>query len=332
MLDFGLRKKNNQTKMKKLALIFLVFTSLFLNSCGGSDENSQNSTNFNDSGLITVGSEGNVFSLNSNTGEKKDIGHITTQSNLIQLATLCLINSNIYAVEATYVPSPNILIVYNQTTNTTNTHQIILPSTVTSIMVDPFITNMEYNGSEFIAVVSENMPNSTRPNKIITINPVNFQTTDLQIDFFQRSLTSTELINDKLYISTRTEGLLEIDLTQKTLTELFDNGSKINATRLAKSDNSLALMRFGVTGIKPFMYDLTNNVIYDISLGNNFNVANPTGGTIYLGSEYINLAYNTSGELGILTIDALNSEVEFEVLNHSDLSPNSIIIGSFAIF
>lgn len=322
--------------MKKLTLIFLALTSLFLNSCGGSDENSQNSPNLSESGLLTVNSEGDVFSLNSITGEKSDIGHITTQSNLIQLATLCTINSNIYAVEASYVPSPNILIVYDQITNATTTHQIILPSSVTSIMVDPFITNMEYNGSEFIAVVSENMPNNTRPNKIITINPVNFQTTDLEIDFFQRSLTSTELINDKLYISTRTEGLLEINLTQKTLTELFDNGAKINATRLAKDGNSLALMRFGIyqgaTGIKPFQYNLTDNVIYDISLGNNFNVGNPTGGTIYLGSEYFNLAFNANGEFGILKIDAFNGEVEFKALNQSNLSPNSIIIGSFAIF
>lgn len=314
--------------MKKLSLLLLVFISLFTLSCSNSNETT---TIVDDYKLLSVTSEGKIFEIGNNTGNTINIGQITNQSNLIQLSTICNVGSKIYGIESSYVPSPNILLIYNKSTNTTTTQQLILPASVTATMLDPFITNLKYNGSELIAVVSENMPNDTHPNKIISINLLNYQTTDLNINFFQRSVTSTEIINDNLYISTGSEGLIKIDLTQKTATELQANGVRINATRLVNIGNTkLGIMKFGVShiinGVQPFEYDLTNNTLSDKSSGNNFAVGNISGGTIYKNQEYVNLVFNTMSQFGILKINYINNETKFIALDSNLFGANAIIV------
>jgi hypothetical protein len=314
--------------MRKLHLLLLAIVALSTYSCSNSNEAT---TIVDDYKLLTVTSEGKIFEIGNNTGNTIKIGQITNQSNLIQLSTLCNVGSKIYGIESSYVPSPNILLIYNKSTNTTITQQLILPASITSTMSDPFITNLEYNGSELIAVVSENMPDYNHPNKIISINPLNYQTTDLNIDFFQRSLTSTELINDSLYISTRIEGLIKIDLTQKTVTELQANGVSINATRLVKiGTTKLGIMKLGVpylsNGVQPFEYDLTSATLLDRSSGNNFALGNITGGTIYKNNEYVNLVFNTLSKYGILKINYQNNDIKFIPLDLNVLGANALII------
>lgn len=315
--------------MKKLPLLLLALISLFGLSCSSDDTVTPEI--IDDYKLLSVTSEGKIFEIGNNSGETHSIGQITNQANLIMLPTICNIGSKIYALEASYVPAPNILIVYDKSNGTTSTQQLILPASVASTMTDPFITNLEYNGSEIIAIVSENMPNDSRPNKIISINPQNFQTTDLNISFFQRTLSSTELIGNKLYISTRTEGLLEVDLSLKTVTELQAGSIQINATRLVKVSNTkLGLMRLNVpqviNGVKPFEFDLSNNALSDKSVGNIFAVGNVTGGTVFYNSEFLNIVYNENSKFGILKINYTNNEREFVELDPNILGSNAIIV------
>ncbi|WP_298393560.1 hypothetical protein [Flavobacterium sp.] len=314
--------------MKKWSFLILILAATGFSSCGDSD---QPTPVVDDYKLLSVTTSGKILEIGNNTGATVNIGQITNQSNLIQLATICNVGSKIYCLEASYVPSPNILTVYDKATKTTTTQQLILPPSIAATMTDPFITNLEYNGSEFIAVVSENMPNNMRPNKIISINPVNYQTTDLNIDFFQRTLTSTELINDKLYIATRTEGLLKIDLTQKTVTELQANGARINATRLAKNGTTkLSLMKLGVpqviNGVQPYEYDLSNNTLTDKSQGAIFAVGNITGGTLVKNGEYINYVFNATNGFGILKVNTVTNEQKFVALDQNAVGSNCIII------
>lgn len=315
--------------MKKFPLLLLTLVSLLVMSCESEESTSAIVDDFK---LLTVTSEGKIFKIGNNTGNTENIGQIANQSNLIMLSTICNVGSTIYALEASYVPAPNRLIIYNKTNNTTTTQQIILPASLSSTMLDPFITNIEYNGTELIAIVSENMPDNSHPNKIITINLQNYQTTDLNIAFYQRSLASTELINDKLYVSTRTEGLLKIDLTLNTVTELQANATRINATRLVKVSNSkLGLMKFGypefVNGVKPFEFDLTNNSLIDKSQGAVFAVGNTSGGTVFYNDEYLNLVFNTNSSLGILKMNYNSNVTNFVPLNQSVLGSNTTIIG-----
>lgn len=321
--------------MRKLSILLLTFVSLFTLSCSDSDETPIVTPEIpeisDDFKLLSVTSEGKIFEIGNNSGETTNVGHITNQSNLLMLSTICQVGTKIYVLEASYSPAPNILTIYDKLSRTTTTQQLILPTSVSSTMTDPFITNIEYNGSELIAIVSENMPSNTRPNKIISINLQNYQTTDLNINFFQRTLTSTELIGNKLYISTHSEGLLEVDLTLKTVTELQANGTQINATRLVKISNTkLGLMRLNVpqvvNGLKPFEFDLANNTLSDKSAGNYFAVGNITGGTVFHNEKYLNIVYNENNKFGILKINYTNYEREFVELDQNIIGSNAIIV------
>lgn len=317
--------------MKKLTLLLLILVSLFSFSCESSDTTPEEKIN-DDYKLLTITSEGKVFEIGNNSGKTTTIGQIKNSANLIMLSTICNVGSKIYAFEATYIPQPNILIIYDKLTGITTTKQIILPASLTGTMSDPFITNLEYNGSELVAIVSENQPNDSRPNNIISINIENYQTTDLDINFFQRSLTSTELINNKLYVSTRIDGLLEINLTDKTVKELQASGTtKISATRLAKIDDTkLGLMQLGVpqivNGVKPVEFNLSNNLLSDKSSENSFAVGNQTGGTIFHNKEYLNLVYNMNSKFGLLKNNYENSTSKFVELNSNLLGGNAIIV------
>lgn len=314
--------------MKKTNLLFITILSLFIFSCSKSTVDPPEPTD--DFKLLTVTSEGKVFEIANVTQTPQYKGHITNQSNLIILSTLCNVGTNIYCIESTYVPSPNVLIIYNKVNGTTTTHQLVLPPSVTSSMNDPFITNIKYNGSELIAVVNENMPNNSHPNKIISINLQNYSTTDLGIDFFQRTITSTELINNNLFISTTNDGLLKVDLTQKTVTELQANGVRINASRLSKiGTTKLGIMKFVpqvVNGVQPFEFDLSTNTITDKSAGEIYALGNILGSSVYKNDNYYNILYNSTGSLGLLKINYLTNQKEFISLGNNVLSANTIIV------
>lgn len=321
--------------MRNLSILLLTFVALFTFSCSDSDETPIVTPEIpeiaDDFKLLSVTSEGKIFEIGNNSGETTNVGHISNQSNLLMLPTICQVGTKIYVLEASYSPAPNILTIYDKLSKTTTTQQLTLPISVSSTMMDPFITNMEYNGSELIAIVSENMPSNTRPNKIISINLQNYQTADLAINFFQRTLTSTELIGNKLYISTRSEGLLEVDLIAKTMTELQADSNQINATRLVKISNTkLGLMRLNVpqvfNGVKPFEFDLANNTLSDKSAGNYFAVGNITGGTVFYNEKYLNIVYNENNKFGILKINYTNNEREFVELDQNIIGSNAIIV------
>ena len=321
--------------MKKLSILLLTLVSLFTMSCSNSDEAPEQQPEIpeeivDDFKLLSVNSAGKIFEIGNNSGQITTVGQISTVANLLQLSTICQIDSKIYGLESSYAPAPNIMIVYDKITGTTTSHQLVLPPSVSTVMNDPFIKNLEFDGSQLIAIVSENMPSSNHPVRVISINPQNLQTTDLNISFFQRSLTSTELIGNKLYISTRTEGLLELDLVSKTITELQSGGNRINGTRLAKLSNTkLGLMRFNVpnvvNGIKPFEFDLSTNLLSDKSAGNFFALGNVTGGTIFY-NEYLNFVYDENADFGILKINYSNNEKEFIEISGNITGSSTLIL------
>jgi hypothetical protein len=333
MQENGLKIKTIKIKMKKLPLLLLAF-SLFNFSCSSDDSGTPVTPEpeipevTDDFKFLSVNSAGKIFEIGNNTGYTETIGHITSQANLLMLSTICNVGSKIYAIESSYVPAPNILTIYDKVTKTTTTQQLTLPTTITTLMNDPFITNLEYNGSEFIAIVSDNM-SSHNPPRMISINPQNYQTTDLEISFTQRDVISTELINNKLYVSTQ-QGLLEINLTTKTITELQANGTQIVATRLAKISNTrLALMCFVpgvVNGVKPFEYNLTNNTLTEKATGNVAGVGHPSGASIFHNDQYLNLVFTTESKFGISKINYEINQAQFVELNHDLIGSNAIIV------
>lgn len=316
--------------MKKASLLILTAISLLILSCESTNETINNPAPVTDEyRLLTVTSEGGVFEIGNNTGTTTKVGQITNQANLIMLPSVCNTGTKIYALEATYVPNPNILIVYNKTTGTTNTVQLTLPSSITSSMTDPFVNTLEYNGTELIAVVNENMPNNTRPNKIISINLQTYEVTDLEISFFQRIITSTAFINNNLYLTT-SQGFLKINLIDKYVTEIMRNGQRFAGTRIANIDNSkIALMEFGIpvlsNGVKPFECNIDNNTFTDKSSGHNFGTGNINGDSVFYHGEFLNIVFREDSSFGLLKLNYQNSAINFVPLSYNQLGGNTVI-------
>lgn len=271
--------------------IVIVFTlSLLTISCGSSDDNPE--VIVDDYYLQAVTSTGKVYKIGNNTGEATQTGEIPTQFNTIILQSICSVDSKIYAFEASYIPAPNRLIIYDKLTDTTTFEQIILPSSILSSMGDPFIWAMKYNGSKFIAVVIDFMSNT---NKVISIDPDTYEVTDLEISFVDRIPTSIEIINNDLFIATESNGLHKVNINANSIIELLDNGNRINGSRIAKISNSkLVVMKHIssiVNGIKPYEYDLNLSTFSDKSLGNNYAVGNIRGNSFFYNDEVLDLVY-----------------------------------------
>lgn len=278
--------------MKKISISLFVFMlSVFIYSCGSSDDNSDVVV-VDDYYLQAVTSGGKIYKIGNNTGEATQTGQIPTQFNTIILQSICSVDSKVYAFEGSYFPSPNRLLIYDKLTNTTTFEQIILPPSILSTMGDPFITTMKYNGSKFIAVVVDNMGNT---NKVISINPNTYEVTDLELSFVDMNPISIELINDDLFIATAHNGLHKVNINANSTTELLDNGNRIIGLRIAKMSNSkLIVMKHInsiVNGIKPFEYDLNLSTFSDKSLGNNYAVGNIRGNSFFYNGEVLDLVY-----------------------------------------
>mgnify|MGYP007061002439 CR=1 FL=1 len=213
------------------------------------------------------------------------------------LSTICRVDSKIYAFEVIAYPLQTFLI-YDELTNSTTTAQLAFPNSITSVMNGPIISSLKYNGSELIALVIEEYSNNQ--GRIVSIDLESYEVTDLGISFPQKDVVSIELIDNDLFLATLQNGLIKVDLSNGSITELTDDGNRIKGTRLTKiSDSKLAVMnRISgfVNGIKPFEYDLTNNTFSDKSLGNNYAVGSITGKSFFYQGEVLDFVFVENNE------------------------------------
>lgn len=311
---------------------------LLLFSCDSSDNdstqnqsqnnnNNQNVVVTDDYKLVSINSEGEIFEIGNNTGLIAQIGQITTQENLLILPSVVNFSEKILSIEA-IAPNPNVIYEYDKTTNTTINLNINIPSSVTSSMNEPFLSAMTFDGNSILAVVNENLPNSTHPSKLVSIDPQTYTVTDLNISFYQVGVTSLLYANNKLYMSTLNNGILEVNLSLKTVTPITTN---IGTTRLAKIDNNtLAYNQLGgtnwVNSMKPYEINLTNNITTDKSQNIFYSIGNITGNGFYTDSEIINLVFKQNNEYGLLKLNYSNDEINFVSVDKNLIGVNSIII------
>lgn len=316
--------------MKKLTFLLAAVTAWLVVCCG--DPDSPLETVTDDYKILALNAQGNIYEIGNNTGDTENVGHIAEQDNLLIMSTVCKLGTTIYAFESTYVPAPNIMLIYNQTTGVTTTHQMVLPASLTATMNDPFITHMDYDGTKFIAIVSENQPNATHPSKIISINPQTFQATDLNINLFQQTFKSTEVMNNKLYFITSSEGFHAVDLASGSTTELLSNGNRINGTRLVQTGAStLGLLKLipGPLNAQLSEYNLAGNTLTDKSAGNTFGIVG--GGAmskaVFHDGHYLNILFNGVVSIGLVKTDYFTNQTSFVPLDHDTITSSSTIIG-----
>lgn len=321
--------------MKHLLLsILILFFSCsssddpILNANNGTGNNNPNDNNVTDDyKLVAVNSEGGIFEIGNNTGVTSQIGQINAPNNLLMLSSIVNFDTKILSIEAN-VSEPNVIFEYNKATNTTTNVNLNIPSSVTSTMNEAFLGPMTFDGDSILAVVNENLPNNTHPSKLIAINPLTYTVTDLDISFYQVGVTSIIYANDKLYMSTMNNGILEVDLNLKTVNAITTN---VGTTRLTKIDNTtLAYNQLGgtnwVNAMKPYQINLTNNTVTDKSQNIFYSLGNTTGNGFYINSEILNIVFKQDNDFGLLKLNYISNEMKFVSLDENIIGVNSIII------
>lgn len=319
--------------MKHLLLSLLI---LFI-SCDSSDESSttNNNTNNNNSNenitddykLVAVNSEGGIFEVLNNTGVISQIGQINVPNNLLILSSIVNLDTKILSIDAN-VSNPNVIFEYDKSNNTTTNINLNIPSSVTNSMNEPFLGPMTFDGNSILAVLNENLPNNTHPSKLISIDPQTYTVTDLDISFYQVGINSIIFTNNKLYMSTSNNGILEVDLDLKTVTAITTN---ISTTRLTKINNTtLAFNQLGgtnwINAIKPYEINLTSNIITDKSQNIFYSLGNTIGNGFYTNSEVLNIVFKQNNDYGLLKLNYTTNEIKFVPLDENIIGVNLIII------
>lgn len=317
--------------MKKIGFLLILFFAIL--SCSSESEMTSTTpeTTTDEYKLLTINTSGELYEIGNNTGTTIKIGQIPTYSNLLMLQSVCNLNSKILAIEAIAF-SPNIIYVYDKNSGSTNSVTINLPASVTTNMNEPFLSAMTYDGSRILAVVGENMPNSTHPSKIVSINPDTYQVTDLEIAFYQQSVLSMLYTNNKLYMGTRNHGFLEVDVLEKTVTVK----ANIAITRLTKqNETNIACMQLipggVINGVKPITFDLQNDVYAEKSTDTVIGLGNVTGNTIFHNNEYLTILFKPNGVFGLQKMNYTTNVTNFIPLNYNVLGANATIIGKNSI-
>lgn len=259
----------------------------------------------------------------------ENIGQITKESNDTFLSTNTLVSSEdkIFAIEYIYNSSPtNNLLIYDRQQETGQIVPLSLPSTINGD--ERGIVALAWDEGNLIGVLVENVLINNSTKHLININLQDNSITDLGITFNQDSITSMIKMESKVYISTWSEGFLEIDLTNNSV----NNFNSINGSRMAKvTDTELGIMQAVpgiINGAKPGVLDLTTQNISDNSNGQSYGLITVSGNTIYDSGIYLNLVSSNSLNLylGILKSNFETNENSIVEINSMSVNRNLIIL------
>jgi hypothetical protein len=328
--------------MKKIKIkSLLILCSIFLLSCGSSDDDAATvtpptggsgseipNTPITDTNLLIATTNlGEVFQIGNNTGDITNIGQITRENNasILTMQSFVATDDKIYAIEYLYNPSPtNNLLIYDRQTNTTQIQPLTLPAT---IMGDErgFIS-LVLDGTSLIGILAENVLVTGQPKHIVRIDLQDYSITELGITFTEDAISDMEKIDSKLYVSTWGSGFLEIDLNTNTVT----NNTTINGSRLARvSDTELAIMEVfpnSINGARPGIINLTNQTLTPNAENDTFGLVFVFGSTLYANQTYLNLVVTNDIYFGILKTNFDTGENTLVEVNSTDVDRNMIIV------
>ena len=279
--------------------------------------------------LLAVSDLGEIFEIGNNTGSIENIGQINRENNGSFLSTNNLISSSdkIYSIEYIYNPSPtNNLLIFDRQNGTSQIIPLTIPSTINGD--ERAIIALTWDDNDLIGVLTENVLISNSTKHLIKINLQDNSITELGVTFNEDAITSMVKINLKLYISTWSEGFLEVDLVNNSI----NNINSINGSRIAAISNSeLAIMQSVsgyANGSRPGIIDLTTQTVSDNSNGETYWLMTIFGNTIYKNGTYLNLVSSGSLNLylGILKSNFGINENSIVEIKSTSVNRNLIIL------
>lgn len=279
--------------------------------------------------LLAVSDLGEIFEIGNNTGSIENIGQINRENNGSFLLTNTLISSSdkIYSIEYLYNPSPtNNLLIFDRQNGTSQIIPLTIPSTINGD--ERAIIALTWDENDLIGVLAENVLISNSTKHLIKINLQDNSITELGVTFNEDAITSMVKINSKLYISTWSEGFLEVDLVNTSI----NNINSINGSRIAAISNSeLAIMQSVsgyANGARPGIIDLTTQTVSDNSNGETYGLVTIFGNTIYKNGTYLNLVSSGSLNLylGVLKSNFGINENSIVEIKSTSVNRNLIIL------
>ena len=320
------------TKIYFYTLIFLI--GVF--SCNTSDDQPDN-TIIDDYNLLVVDDLGRVYEIGNNTGEIIQTGIITKQidGTFLNLSTIVSSEDKIYATEYFFNPGPaNNLLVFDKESGTTEIVPLEIPNDL--IGNENAIAALATYGSNLLAVLTGDYMFSNNNKYIVSIDLESYEMTNLGVIFNEDGITSLQVVNDSVFITTGNEGFLEVDFTTNSVNNLEFSNTLINGGKLAVIDNNrLALMQFDhsnniLNDFRPIELNLVNQTYIDKSDNESWGYANPSGTSIYKNNEYINLFSSAELEIyyGILKCNFETDIIEMVTINATDFNRNMIIVGT----
>ena len=338
---FYLKHLIKKQQMKPAKSIFLIlFLLLSVLTCDSSSDDSSDNPNNNvtdDYNLLVIDNLGKVYEIGNNTGDIEQTGLINKQidGTFISLSTITSFEEKIYAIEYFYNPGPtNNLLIFDKQSGTTEIVPLEIPNNL--IGDENTIFALTNDGSNLIAVMSETAYQVNSTKHLVSIDLETYQIEELGITLNEDKITSIQNFNNRVYISTLTEGFLEINLNTNTVNTLQFSNTIINGGKLAVIDNDrIALIKFDhsnniTNDFKPIELDLINQTFTDKSNNNSYGFVNPSGTSIYKNDEYLNLFSSSEFEVyyGILKSNFETDTIEMVTINSTDFNRNMIIIGT----
>ena len=321
--------------MHNLKIHYLILLLLSINlSCGDSNDDMTDESNneiIDAYNLVAVNDGGEVFEIGNNTGNINKVGQLNKESDDTLLSTNCLIASNesIYGIEYIYNPNPtNNLLIYNRETETSTIVPLTIPETISGD--EKGIVALAWDNGSLIGVLVENLFQTNSTKHLVSINLDNYLISDLGVTFEQDFITSIKKENSKVYISTWSEGLLEIDLN----TNFVNHLSALNSSRMAvMNDSKIAIMESvigSINGVRPEILDLNTDSVLDNTNDQSFGIWSVPGSTIIKDGIYLNIITSATLNvyLGILKTDLETRENTIVEIDNTNVSVNLIIVGT----
>lgn len=310
----------------------IVAICLFFSCSNDSSNPTDTETITDDFSYTTVNDNGEINAIGNNSGK------ITLSSKFngltatpINLNTICSNTNSIFLIE--HKPPLDKLYIFDKSSKTTTSKTLSYPDEITGF--EPLMFVLEWNESKSMlyGIIASNPYSETNNvNYFVTINPSTYEVQYSGISFLQKNIYSTFSNGSKLYCTSYTDNVFEINPDENTATAIPLNGTKIPLISTVMYSNSIAYglkVNTSTFIFNPVSINTATNTYLDLLLNENYKAVNYKGkGYIdKTNNQYINLV-SKNNQLGILKHNILSNTSEFipATTNITNYNINTVII------
>ncbi|MGM8363464.1 hypothetical protein ACSV4D_16240 [Flavobacterium sp. ARAG 55.4] len=308
----------------------IVTICLFFSCSNDSSDAPDTETITDDFSYTTVNDNGEINSIGNNSGKITLLAKFNSlTATPVNLNTICSNANSIFLIE--HKSPQDKLYIFNKNSKTTTSKTLSYPDKITGF--EPLMFVLEWNESKSLLygiIASNPYSESDNINYFVTINPSTYEVNYSNISFSQKNIYSTFSNGSKIYCTSYTDDVFEINPDENTATAIPFNNSKIPLIRTVMYSNSIAYGLNANTTLPTLVkIDVTNKTYLDILPNEKYGAVNNYGKGFIdkTNNEYINLV-SKNNLLGILKYKITNNTTEFipVTTNITNYNINTVII------